>query len=77
MCAAGSRIFVHEKVYDKFLKDFTERTKQLKVGDPWEPGVYHGPQISQTQCDVRSLHVISILRFAHGYADVIAHHGIY
>ncbi|KAI0089758.1 aldehyde dehydrogenase [Irpex rosettiformis] len=50
-CCAGSRIFVHAKIYDEFLAKFTERTKQVKLGDPFDPTVYQGPQVSQQQFD--------------------------
>jgi aldehyde dehydrogenase (NAD+) len=48
-CTAGSRIFVQAGIYDKFLKAFTEHTLSLKVGDPFAPDTYQGPQVSQTQ----------------------------
>ena len=54
-CCAGSRIYVHEKIYDEFLKRFTEHTKSLKVGDPFHPDNFQGPQVSQQQYDVRPL----------------------
>ncbi|KAI0353209.1 aldehyde dehydrogenase [Trametes cingulata] len=50
-CCAGSRIFVHEKIYDEFMTRFVEHTKSLKVGDPFEPDVFQGPQVSQQQYD--------------------------
>jgi aminomuconate-semialdehyde/2-hydroxymuconate-6-semialdehyde dehydrogenase len=34
ICLCGSRIFVQEKLYDRFKKDFVEQVKQLKVGNP-------------------------------------------
>lgn len=43
---------MHEKVYDRFLRTFTEKAKQLKVGDPFEPDTYQGPQINETQFNV-------------------------
>ena len=51
-CCAGSRIFVHTKIYDEFLRRFTEKTKSLKLGDPFEKDSYQGPQVSQIQFDV-------------------------
>ena len=54
-CCAGSRIFVQEGIYDEFLKRFTEHTKTLKVGDPFDPECFQGPQISQQQYDVSSM----------------------
>ncbi|KAI0716189.1 aldehyde dehydrogenase [Cerioporus squamosus] len=50
-CCAGSRIFVHEKIYDEFLQRFTAHTNELKVGDPFDPDCFQGPQISQQQYD--------------------------
>ena len=34
ICLCGSRILIEESVYEKFKKEFVERTKQLTVGDP-------------------------------------------
>ncbi|EAW06814.1 aldehyde dehydrogenase family protein [Aspergillus clavatus NRRL 1] len=50
-CCAGSRILVQESIYDKFLARFKERTEQSKVGDPFHPETFQGPQISQLQFD--------------------------
>ncbi|EMD41318.1 hypothetical protein CERSUDRAFT_78973 [Gelatoporia subvermispora B] len=48
-CCAGSRIFVHEKIYDTFLHKFTEKSKSLKVGDPFALDSFQGPQVSEIQ----------------------------
>ncbi|KAM5434269.1 aldehyde dehydrogenase (NAD(P)(+)) ald5 [Microsporum ferrugineum] len=50
-CCAGSRILVQEGIYDKFLARFKERANQNKVGDPFKPDTFQGPQISQLQFD--------------------------
>jgi aldehyde dehydrogenase (NAD+) len=50
-CCAGSRLFVEEKVYDEFVRKITAKAKGRKVGDPFEPGVEQGPQVSQEQFD--------------------------
>ncbi|KAL5478608.1 hypothetical protein ACEPAI_2793 [Sanghuangporus weigelae] len=50
-CCAGTRIFVHEKIYDEFLQKFTAKAQSLKIGDPFGTDVYQGPQISQIQYD--------------------------
>ncbi|KAJ6480391.1 aldehyde dehydrogenase domain-containing protein [Mycena sanguinolenta] len=50
-CCAGSRIYVQEGIYDKFLEMLTEKVKTIKVGDPFQPGVDQGPQVSQLQYD--------------------------
>lgn len=33
-CCAVERVYVHEKVYEDFLKEFVNATRKLKVGDP-------------------------------------------
>ncbi len=48
-CTAASRVVVHEKVYDEFIRQFVERTKRLKVGDGAADGVQMGPVVSEGQ----------------------------
>ncbi|GLJ48728.1 hypothetical protein SUGI_1027580 [Cryptomeria japonica] len=43
VCTAGSRLFVQEGIYDEFVKKVVERAKRQVVGDPFLPGVQHGP----------------------------------
>jgi len=50
-CCAGSRIFVQEGVYDKFMEAFKKRAAENKVGDPFDKSTFQGPQISQLQFD--------------------------
>ncbi|KAF7170725.1 hypothetical protein CNMCM6106_005318 [Aspergillus hiratsukae] len=50
-CAAGSRVLVHESIYDKFLALFKQRAEENKVGDPFHPGTFQGPQVSEVQFD--------------------------
>ncbi|POR37779.1 Aldehyde dehydrogenase [Tolypocladium paradoxum] len=50
-CCAGTRIFVQEGVYDKFLEAFKKRAAQNKVGDPFDKQTFQGPQVSQLQFD--------------------------
>ena len=50
-CAAGSRIFVQEDIYDKFMAAFIKRAKENNVGDPFKAETFQGPQISQLQYD--------------------------
>ncbi|KAJ4136538.1 hypothetical protein NW768_004154 [Fusarium equiseti] len=49
VCAAGSRIYVQEDIYDKFISEFTARTKDAVAGDPLLPETVKGPIISATQ----------------------------
>ncbi|KAI1934851.1 aldehyde dehydrogenase (NAD(P)(+)) ald5 [Ophidiomyces ophidiicola] len=50
-CCAGSRILVQEDIYDEFLQRFKARASNNKVGDPFHPETFQGPQISQLQFD--------------------------
>ncbi|WP_210363934.1 aldehyde dehydrogenase family protein [Bacillus sp. REN3] len=51
-CEARSRIYVHENIYDEFLEKFVAKTKQLKLGDPFDKETHVGAVISQDQLDV-------------------------
>ena len=43
-CIAAGRIFVEESVHDEFLERVIEETKKMKIGDPLDRSVDHGPQ---------------------------------
>lgn len=49
VCCAGSRVFVHEDIYDKFVEDAVKRFEQVKVGLPLDPETQMGSQISKGQ----------------------------
>lgn len=44
-CCAGSRTYVHEDIYDEFVKRSVELVKKRKVGNPFEKCTQQGPQI--------------------------------
>lgn len=50
-CCAGSRLFVEDKVHDEFVDRLLKRTRQQKVGDPFDPATTQGAQVSQDQVD--------------------------
>ncbi|MFL5728018.1 MAG: aldehyde dehydrogenase family protein, partial [Cytophagaceae bacterium] len=51
-CCSVERIYVHEKIYDQFVKEFTEEVKTYKAGNPQEEGVYIGPLTRKDQLEV-------------------------
>jgi aminomuconate-semialdehyde/2-hydroxymuconate-6-semialdehyde dehydrogenase len=51
ICLCGSRILVEETIYEKFKKEFVERTKQLKVGDPLDESSKQGAIVSKVHFD--------------------------
>ncbi len=48
-CCAVERIYVHEKVYDRYVDEFVKEVKSYKMGSPTEPGVYIGAITRPTQ----------------------------
>ena len=50
-CHAGTRMYVHEDVYEKFLDAYTERMGRITVGDNFDPKIDQGPQNSKMQYD--------------------------
>jgi len=46
---AGSRTFVHEKIYDQFLAKSVALAQQRIVGNPFDSNTQQGPQISKQQ----------------------------
>jgi aldehyde dehydrogenase (NAD+) len=48
-CCAGSRLFVHEDIYDEFIKKFKESASKIKLGDPLSPDSQHGPLVDNLQ----------------------------
>jgi aldehyde dehydrogenase (NAD+) len=58
-CCAGSRLFVQEKVYDKFVDKLAGMNKTRKLGDPLDPDTEQGPQVDQAQFD-KIMHYIGL-----------------
>jgi len=46
ICISIQRIFLHKKIYDKFMGDFIEATNKLKMGDPLKEETDIGPMIN-------------------------------
>lgn len=51
VCSAGSRLLIHEKVYNSFVNQLAERAGKMKVGNPLHPASEMGSQINQAQLD--------------------------
>jgi len=47
ICLCGSRIFVEKPIYEKFKKDFVEKVKQLKIGNPFDAETDIGALVSK------------------------------
>jgi betaine-aldehyde dehydrogenase len=48
-CTAGSRLFLHADIFDKFLDRLKEKTAALKIGDPLEEATDIGAIINERQ----------------------------
>ena len=46
-CIAGTRTFVHEDIYDAFVKKAKERAEKRVVGDPFDLNTESGPQVEK------------------------------
>jgi acyl-CoA reductase-like NAD-dependent aldehyde dehydrogenase len=51
VCNAGSRVLVHETVYDGFVDALAERARGMVVGDPLDPATEMGALVSRRQLD--------------------------
>src|SRR4051812_47238602 len=65
ICLCGSRILIHESVYDSFKDEFVKRVKQLVVGDPLEPNTKQGAIVSKVHFE-KVLRCIDTARKAGG-----------
>ncbi len=51
VCAAGTRLFVHESVYDEVVHGVAEAGRSMRLGPGSDPHADLGPLISQKQLD--------------------------
>jgi aldehyde dehydrogenase (NAD+) len=58
-CSAGSRLLLHQDIYEPFMEKLVARAKALRLGDPLKPETQLGPLVSQEQQE-RVLHYIEI-----------------
>jgi acyl-CoA reductase-like NAD-dependent aldehyde dehydrogenase len=48
-CTAGSRLFLHRDIFDKFLEALVKKVEKLKLGDPLDEGTDIGTVINEKQ----------------------------
>lgn len=51
VCSNGTRVFVHEKIAEPFIKRIVERTRAIRIGDPLDAETQMGPMVSLAQRD--------------------------
>ena len=58
-CIAGTRVFVHEKIYDEFVKRSASCSAARKMGNPLDIATQQGPQVDEAQMK-KVLHYIEL-----------------
>jgi acyl-CoA reductase-like NAD-dependent aldehyde dehydrogenase len=61
VCSAGSRVFVQDTIYDRFLEKVADYVSSVKMGHGEEAGTMMGPLVSQEHQDRVMEHVQSAL----------------
>lgn len=51
-CCSVERIYVNEKIYDKYIEEFVKEVKSWKIGLPTEQEIYFGPLTREEQLNV-------------------------
>ena len=51
VCLCSERIFIERPLYGRFVKALADRARQIKFGDPTDPGTEMGPVISAAHRD--------------------------
>lgn len=49
VCTCNERMYVHEDIYDVFMKKFLAKTKAIKVGNPMNDDVDMGPKVNASE----------------------------
>ncbi|NRQ48850.1 aldehyde dehydrogenase family protein [Aeromicrobium stalagmiti] len=66
-CAAASRLYVHDAVYDEVIAGMAEKAQQIKVGDGFDPTSEIGPVASKEHFE----RVSSYLEVGKGEGEVV------
>ena len=61
-CVCANRMFIHENIYDEFIKKFTESVGKIKVGNGMEDGVSSGPLIDEYSLAKVKKHVADAIK---------------
>lgn len=71
ICAAGSRIYVQESIYQKFIEQFSAMSRDAVAGDPLLSTTTKGPLVSQRQKDT----VMNLIKAGREQGTKILHGG--
>ena len=48
-CTAATRLYIHQSVYEKFMRQLIEKVGKIRVGDPTRRDIDMGPLVSEAQ----------------------------
>jgi lactaldehyde dehydrogenase/glycolaldehyde dehydrogenase len=51
VCTCSERFYIHDKVYDEFVRKFVAASAKLKLGDPLKKGTDIGPKVSRYELE--------------------------
>ena len=51
ICLCGSRLLIHESIYERFKTALIRQAREIKISDPLESGTQHGPMVSKTHME--------------------------
>jgi len=55
ICTCNERMYIHESVYDEFVKKIIEKLKTIKVGDSFDTNVNMGPKVNKSEVEKLNL----------------------
>jgi lactaldehyde dehydrogenase/glycolaldehyde dehydrogenase len=61
-CICNERTFVHQDIYERFLEDFVERARMLRVADPRNEDTDIGPKVSKQELEKVEEMVVQAVR---------------
>jgi betaine-aldehyde dehydrogenase len=50
-CAAGTRVLVHHSIVDEVVDGLAAQARNVRIGDPFEPGIQMGALVNREQMD--------------------------
>src|SRR5690606_3772682 len=57
VCCAGSRLYVHRKLFDRLVEGVAAEAKKIRLGHGFDPEANMGPLVSEEQLDRVSRYV--------------------
>jgi betaine-aldehyde dehydrogenase len=59
VCSATSRLYVQDKIHDRFVEELSKKAKRVKIGNPLDESTEMGPIVSEKQLN-KVMHYIEL-----------------